>query len=354
MPLVLTRFHKLDKDDTYYLHNAYRFPQTEETINDILSLIQSPGTSTTDRVHLKQILSHADIALLRQHRLAISALSKELQQMCKTRIEIADKQDEELWEACEEHFMGARGKYVNEIDTYYGESLIQELARRRYLDDEVVLQTLESYDPENLEEYETMYFIILAGEMKLHAAIPMLVEFLCTDDDVLPTTASDALIKIGSAEVVRLLEERYIQEEEGYYRLFAAYVFGHIKLPESEAALLRLLTIETDFEYATILANGLCQLGSSQGIPAVLERIRNGFARQTLDLRESLYINCVMNGVVLPELEQWKLDIQHEKVEQQKHLLGYSAPIVRTSAEKIGRNDPCSCGSGKKYKKCCG
>lgn len=23
-------------------------------------------------------------------------------------------------------------------------------------------------------------------------------------------------------------------------------------------------------------------------------------------------------------------------------------------AEKIGRNDPCSCGSGKKYKKCCG
>ena len=28
-------------------------------------------------------------------------------------------------------------------------------------------------------------------------------------------------------------------------------------------------------------------------------------------------------------------------------------PIVRTSP-RIGRNDPCSCGSGKKYKKCCG
>ncbi|WP_256204377.1 SEC-C metal-binding domain-containing protein [Planococcus faecalis] len=23
-------------------------------------------------------------------------------------------------------------------------------------------------------------------------------------------------------------------------------------------------------------------------------------------------------------------------------------------SEKIGRNDPCLCGSGKKYKKCCG
>ena len=26
----------------------------------------------------------------------------------------------------------------------------------------------------------------------------------------------------------------------------------------------------------------------------------------------------------------------------------------RRSAEKVGRNDPCPCGSGKKYKRCCG
>jgi uncharacterized protein len=29
------------------------------------------------------------------------------------------------------------------------------------------------------------------------------------------------------------------------------------------------------------------------------------------------------------------------------------API-RRDAPKVGRNDPCPCGSGKKYKKCCG
>ena len=29
-------------------------------------------------------------------------------------------------------------------------------------------------------------------------------------------------------------------------------------------------------------------------------------------------------------------------------------PIVKKAAEKVGRNDPCPCGSGKKYKKCCG
>ena len=28
--------------------------------------------------------------------------------------------------------------------------------------------------------------------------------------------------------------------------------------------------------------------------------------------------------------------------------------IIREYAKKVGRNDPCPCGSGKKYKKCCG
>ena len=31
-----------------------------------------------------------------------------------------------------------------------------------------------------------------------------------------------------------------------------------------------------------------------------------------------------------------------------------AAPVNTTSSKKVGRNDPCPCGSGKKYKKCCG
>ncbi len=27
---------------------------------------------------------------------------------------------------------------------------------------------------------------------------------------------------------------------------------------------------------------------------------------------------------------------------------------IRGEGEKVGRNDPCPCGSGKKYKQCCG
>ena len=35
------------------------------------------------------------------------------------------------------------------------------------------------------------------------------------------------------------------------------------------------------------------------------------------------------------------------------HTQGASVTVKR-SAPKVGRNDPCPCGSGKKYKQCCG
>ena len=40
-----------------------------------------------------------------------------------------------------------------------------------------------------------------------------------------------------------------------------------------------------------------------------------------------------------------------EKAEEKKEVSPEST--VHHSGPKIGRNDPCPCGSGKKYKKCC-
>jgi HEAT repeat protein len=37
-----------------------------------------------------------------------------------------------------------------------------------------------------------------------------------------------------------------------------------------------------------------------------------------------------------------------------EHRHGEMEPPVQAASEKIGRNDPCPCGSGRKYKKCCG
>ena len=54
---------------------------------------------------------------------------------------------------------------------------------------------------------------------------------------------------------------------------------------------------------------------------------------------------------------RWKYTIEldpdkPEDITQLELLL--NPPQPKIAEKKIGRNDPCPCGSGKKYKKCCG
>jgi SWIM/SEC-C metal-binding protein len=53
----------------------------------------------------------------------------------------------------------------------------------------------------------------------------------------------------------------------------------------------------------------------------------------------------------------WKVIVgiepdQNENVSDVERLLHPPEPVKATAAP--GRNDPCPCGSGRKYKKCCG
>lgn len=51
-------------------------------------------------------------------------------------------------------------------------------------------------------------------------------------------------------------------------------------------------------------------------------------------------------------MEEWENIFDEEKRKQIKKDFNRSKIVVK--GEKIGRNDPCPCGSGLKYKKCCG
>ena len=46
-----------------------------------------------------------------------------------------------------------------------------------------------------------------------------------------------------------------------------------------------------------------------------------------------------------------KEELPKEKPEQKKPFI---QKTVVNSSPKVGRNEPCPCGSGKKYKNCCG
>ncbi|MBH1941600.1 SEC-C domain-containing protein [Mobilitalea sibirica] len=69
--------------------------------------------------------------------------------------------------------------------------------------------------------------------------------------------------------------------------------------------------------------------------------------------KEKLYYNMVANKAEwLYELEQWDDLLSEERRKELYREQKSSSTVVK--GKKVGRNDPCPCGSGKKYKKCCG
>ena len=69
--------------------------------------------------------------------------------------------------------------------------------------------------------------------------------------------------------------------------------------------------------------------------------------------KEKLYKNMVdAKADWLYELPQWKEIFSEDKLKALYKEQKNSGTIRK--GKKVGRNDPCPCGSGKKYKHCCG
>ena len=63
------------------------------------------------------------------------------------------------------------------------------------------------------------------------------------------------------------------------------------------------------------------------------------------------------DGVDFKSIRQMKKWMKTHEAELRAEGMGADVPKVETvvhEGPRIGRNDPCPCGSGKKYKKCCG
>lgn len=68
---------------------------------------------------------------------------------------------------------------------------------------------------------------------------------------------------------------------------------------------------------------------------------------------EKLYYNMVeAKADWLYNLEAWETLLTADKRKELYRQQKVSGTVVKE--KKVGRNDPCPCGSGKKFKKCCG
>lgn len=142
-----------------------------------------------------------------------------------------------------------------------------------------------------------------------------------------------------------------------------------IRFGDAEAA--RLRDLHGDFEEPQIL-NSVVSVATDIGAVELLERIRTWFDDELVDptiadlkwieqhisrpyeicRAKILQHNDGYVRSVKREIGWWS-GFREDEPAQQPPAVVYPVHTVR-QVPKIGRNDPCPCGSGKKYKKCCG
>lgn len=71
-----------------------------------------------------------------------------------------------------------------------------------------------------------------------------------------------------------------------------------------------------------------------------------------IDWEKLFYNMCAVEAEWLYTLPEWDGILSAETRKELHKKYKKSKTIVKE--HKVGRNDPCPCGSGKKYKKCCG
>lgn len=380
IPLILQAYDAafnqkgFDPDDyTFMLAIGARFPCPDSLIPD---LIERTRRTPFHSFQFQEMLLSCEPAAILAHDPGIAGkLDSFIRAEFEERLALSRASTDELWEIIFPAFKPADGFNYDR-----GDLAAKELAKRPDLPHERVMEALNAVAVDRLvkDTYNDIAFIMLLGQLRMEEAVPYLVEQLYPDDDLLNDAAIRSLVRIGTEDVVYRCRDAYLKAGE-LQKITISDAFGCIKHPAAETVLIELLKQEKDVGLATFLADGLCNLASKRAISLVQKRLEQGYDPTVLMLESSLYANCVVNGLELPEMADWKRAIEQEEERLRRNRknagnrvfdydsdeadeeewddeFGFddrSPSVPYIAPPKIGRNDPCPCGSGKKYKKCC-
>jgi len=387
MPLVIEAI------DTYGWQNAISFycvreglAQTHETLGWILGeLAQESNPRDEDtwryRSGLVDLLNNTDPHLLAEHQSEIMNLDGLGLEFCEgitERIRLLSADLDTCWaelgEFCERE---RHKKYINEVDFGEAYRLVEAIARggERYVGRVLGILEEEIKDFRNHPMAWLEPLVIrLAGEMRLVAAIPMIVRKLHEEGDLLHQECERALARIGTDKVVEAVSADFAGAEWSF-RLYASGVFERIHSDFAVSKGLEFLQREKDTEIKVWLGQALVRQLAFDVVEPIRQVIVEGpIYGEMVQLRNDLVTAATLMEVEFPELEKWKEESEKE-TERTGSLFAPPAknwnadsgdysdaeiddepippPRIVSRQGKVGRNEPCPCGSGKKYKKCC-
>jgi hypothetical protein len=256
----------------------------------------------------------------------------------------------------------------------------------------IIIELLErAANGEKLDDDErsALFFLIhIIGELRVEAACSPLLKFLQNDQDYLDATIGDAI----TVSIHKIIISIYDGNAAGLYEVIDnhhAYVYarnavfeawtylvavGKIERPEAERYLLNCfntLQPQSESYVWTSWLMAIATLGYSDLRPLAERAIKNNFVKSrsiSMNGFDRIVDEALSTGDqtaflhkqhlfpfsdTIGTLSTWHGFSEEYALEQRKQQLQVRMDNNHNQYGKIGRNDPCPCGSGKKFKKCC-
>ncbi len=230
---------------------------------------------------------------------------------------------------------------------------------------------LDSDSGESVHEIKLGLGIFLSGALALEENIPRILELFEEDADWWNEMIERAIPAMKSQKALSAVLEQY-HEQDWHGRLYLAGAIRQLPFPELDEKVVEILELEEDLAIRAQLGKALVDFGT----PLALEKAREVYAEapddpNNVDIGEDLYPIYRILGIDDPEMDSWKEGIESfreyiDNFDPTEDNFDFDAldpdwipsdmddplPFADPWAD-VGRNDPCPCGSGKKYKKCC-
>lgn len=232
--------------------------------------------------------------------------------------------------------MNLLSKYIVTLTRLYGvvhKDVVAEIYNEQQ-DEQITSQEIEDHFDASVQEIEK-HFAYKEGNYFVHETI------LAYDDldETLAKQAGKPRYIPDKDELMKYMDQFYFYKSEAYTKLYDHVLKYHVDGNEERA------------EAACEDAEGMIEVNAS--ILTVMSTLDNlGVEFNSKQQRDKV------KRLVRKLQDNVRLWTNNGHTNQELKDLGYSVAGNASAGnqvltKKLGRNDPCHCGSGKKYKKCC-
>lgn len=381
MPLAIEAIEAYGWEDAFLFANLASLAQTEDTLLWLIDQLNRQGRPESEKdinhcLLLSSIISEANVSLLMKHDeaiLGLEGLPPEHREVIAERLRMMTLDTEALWQELELFCQDAKHTdYPDQARVENAFRLAEAIARDGDMADRVLsILSKRLHRTEN----DPMSWIQIAaariaGDMRLAEAAPRLAARLTDDSgDVMNEQCQRAFVKIGGQAAVEAIVAAF-GAAPWHFKLYASSAMEHIHCDSVVTQSLELLKSEKDEGIREHLVAAILGNFCSDGI----EPARQITLRGSRELRGILVGVALLMAMPFPELQKWNKEERENGQRFKRNMENWPsaapAPAANVPAfdnvvypepvqpivakEKVGRNDPCPCGSGKKYKKCCG